>query len=503
MYETDVDPSYYGLTDTSLTLWDVRWQEFGDPRSDHDGGCWRYTFQLNSSALALVPTMDSVDWEETNDDGEPIYEVTGDHWTLADSSLHARGDRCEDIDLRTKLSVRGPDPEGGDGDGLNPQLDAIAISARRNPNLMRFVYGDNVRQHLRSLRNEDPAAYDEYTTSLGQAVTEQTVEPKWEDTTTTNYAEVARLRELVGKKAMPAIGMATTIGGWVNDFHVQSDGAGRILGNLSKILDLITVVKGLQELNDDPEFQFPHWQGFEVDQPDAALGPMTAVSLLMDIYVAPGETTHVRVETEHPADVRTHHGVGSSREDSTDYFPNVTGPETFAHPRWSVSIRAPVSGPSIGAATEQERYRQLFGSANIAWGDFEHDQGQPPKPGLALDATEPASTGEPVTCDGYGTTLSHADIGAYCWKVMYCPPTADPTDTESYERSASQDWLSMTERLALGKGYATLPNSDPTFEFTPETAGTYDVFLEVWERLDDGSYLNAVATESIEVSETA
>lgn len=365
----DPEPIYRGSTNTQLRLLDVNWEDSLTPNPDtaltDSDGCWRYTFLLNSRALAMYPKR--IESRPAADGGG--YVITSDQWTLA-----KRGADFQPVmgtcDIGSKFGVHSPDPSEHE-----QKADNVAISVRRSPNLLKvsnpfgesFENCENDDGNTRRDRGVCAATTDDFGNGLAKLALSFGGVPG------VSYANYRPLwdRIPIEKQDEPIVqSIAVMLATQFKDHaltdveyrNVDLDGLNSRLGNFTGFVgDMFTGMKALLELVDGaPQVETPYYRGFEVDKSPDGRGPVSSHMAMVDLYVTPNADTHVTVFSGHEQEENWERGDWADNQ-----YLNYTS--------WKVGLNPP-GAPTSGNSPSMGR---LFRSANPQASHFLGDEGRP------------------------------------------------------------------------------------------------------------------------------
>lgn len=449
---------WQGISDTTIRLVDVAYQPFGNPVDDADDpGCWRYTFSVGSVAMGVVPYPDAVEYDDDN-----RGTVTEDKWMLAHPDLpleYGHTDRIEDT-----IRVMGPEPN--DDVGVNPKLDAVAIAARRSPELFSVINGSAVVDSLVDEHGGDEAWFENLGEKFGDMAVSQGETVGSSSDTVENYALRAHHASAASKDLKTTFDLGRGFLGLLADEMNWTTLADDILGPVGAFFDMKKLGESIYELAfRDAADRAANWQGFEVSEETRATGPISGHQYVFDVYVAPDRRTFVTVESEHALQ-------GQYPTTDSGYI------ETLGNPTWTIEFDAPPEPEAEPSLTEAEK----FTSATVDQLDAPNRAPQHAWPAMNVQNSAGGPTidewpaDEELTIDAYDTAISDGPLLGHAWTVEMC--TAPPTTGCSVD----EGWV--TEHETGGR----------LLEYTPETYGTYRVTLTVTEY--SGSVYNPVGEET-------
>lgn len=456
------DVTWHGISDTTLRLVDVAYQPFGNPLEDADDpGCWRYTFSVGSVAAALMPFPGV-------EAGNPA-EVTKDQWMLADRRLHPT-EAGETTKVKDTIRVMGPEPDADEGE-VNPQLDAVAIAARRSPELFSIINGEAVVSALEEDYMGDDRDLEGYR-ELGWKFGDMTPNPYAHVGSSTdvieNYALKAQRANEVSKDLKTGFDLGRGFLGLLSEWQDWSR-VGKILGPVGAFFDLEKLGESIYELAfRDAADKAANWQGFEVTEEDRAAGPLSGHQYVFDVYVAPGERTAVTVQSVHELMEPANHQTDDS------------GPiGSLGDPEWTIEFDAPLAPEEATGLTDED----TFNSASVTTVDATNPTPQHAWPAInARSSVNPEvdewSKGNRLILDAYDTAVSDSRDVGYTWTVETC----NRQSSSRCSRDAS--WLEVHESAGRELWYR------------PSTPGNYRVTLTVTEFSDSSSDTDTVETET-------
>jgi hypothetical protein len=335
-------PEWAGQTSAGLSLLNVNWEDWGNPNPDHQNGqydgCWRYTFAVNSLALAIS----FVNMSGGGDSPYylPDHEYAGD----SDSQTH----------IGTELSVRGP-RSNGSGEPRDATQN-IAIAPRHDPQLFSVIDGQSMRESLMTSCELAPGRRGQLGTVAGVGEIsggrenlrngKQAVQRVRED----NEDAMAVTGIGISAASLAVAGLATVFTG--GTFLLV---AGASLAIASIVTSAIKLFGGR-----NVDWLAPN-RGFRVNVPARHEEPVAGYNVVFDAYVTPDSTTFLNIGSRHPV----------------ERSPNLNE-NAISDFEWKVNINAPPA-PDEADVTDMRKYR----SASLA-GDssFTFNSNQPPVLGI-------------------------------------------------------------------------------------------------------------------------
>lgn len=489
--EAGPDPLWHGQAVTQLRLVDAGWEEFGNPDTDDDAnGCYRYTFQLQSMAMELVPARFDL---EANDFA--VEEEYG-FIPLAEGLLGLESDLRENYfrqevnqawaEIGNEVTVQMPELPDDRGENWDGPQQHLALSARRDQDLFAAISG---RAIVETLRN-DADALESFKDSTAPLLD------------TLDEAAVANARQRVSNRKERQRDQKAMLDGTMSLVSLLAFGAviffsgpiAVVAGIVGTALAVAGLILGFASLFKPDQEPLPYYRGFELELPVGEDQAIAGHHVMFDAYVTPG------IEEPVTFDVTSKH----QRDDFIDVLSDVT---------WGIEI----DPPSAGASEEA-----VWGAASIdhasTWelsDEFEPvDPGVPgtrdvatkgPLPGLAMsfdgESGNTSIEGVPVmsfyddaTFDAYDSILHDSPIETYRWAIYRVGDYTARYELESTLSSVDfshSSWPPSFEDLTLvdtatGPTYEFTPNEEYGLRVDESRPGTYIAMLEV----DDGSLSN-------------
>lgn len=488
------DPTWHGQSVTRLTLIDADWESFGNPDTDdEDQGCYRYTFQLQSMAMALTPA--NIAYENPNyvvdeadgfvpharrlpsmsgpDEQVAYRQATPATWTRLGSDL-------------TVEMPELPEDRGEDWDGPQQHL---ALSARRDQDLFAAINGRGIVRNLQG----NPSELESFQSSTAELVDNidqlAVVNARQR---AANIEERQRDQKAILDATMSTAGLGLFVIGLVvsGPAAVIVGAAGAILTAVGILLGVVSLLKPADE---DP---LPYYRGFELNLEPGADQAVAGHHITFDAYVTPDIDEPVTFD------------VTSKHQQDDGALAQLSDVE------WGIEIDPPGRGASDAAVWEAA---SIDHASFWEYGDGFHKPAEPgdpgyrdvatkgPIPGLAMnfDGETGRTTIEDVpvmsffdsaTFDAYDTILHDSEIEEHRWAIYRVGDYAATDTLESTLSSADlshSSWPPEPEALTLvdagaGETFEFTPKLEHTLEVDDPQPGTYLVALEA----DDGSLSN-------------
>lgn len=398
---SQVEPYWVGQSSAGLSLLNVNWEDWGNPNPSDDGdgyeGCWRYTFAVNSLALAIRES-------ETTSGG--VYSTA--YLPDADSlGVERGGDSFTEIG--SELSVRGPDSEESE-EGQNEDRN-IAISPRHDPQLFSVIDGEAIWESFETACNDDPETMLQLGEAAGVGGRENVVNGR---------RAIQRVREdNQDAMAVTGVGLGTASLAVAGLATVFSGGTVLLVAGASLAIAGI-VAEAIKLLGDRSIDWLAPNRGFRVNVPTDEAEPAAGYSVVFDAYVTPNSQTHLTIGSEHP----------TVRVDNDE---EVSPQPSIADFEWQIDFDAPPA-PDEADVGERQKYR----SAWLASGStFHWNQNQPPIPGYN-NLTVPAAV------DNVSVPWSDA---SYSVDVYRLDDTVSLEATDPILHSSSVDSVAWTTEI--------------------------------------------------------
>lgn len=460
------------LTNTSLSLIDAGWEEFGNPAKTSEGessGCWRYTFRLSSFALALTPA--DTYWMATGEHtGEEALVINSKSEGYTPVSLDF--DETYRVNLSDFIRVEGPDLEDETEESRR-----VAISARRDRDLFGIANGRGIVNSLSDCANDGNCSGQGSSDDLKQSFRELVKRRRGSDTLNAARLQALALereqdRDAAVNLGLAILGIATVLTGGT---------AGAIAGGVLFAVDLALTI--IEFFMNEQEYTTPYYSGFEVETPMSSdrTDAVASHHVAFDVYATPGESTFFTVDSRHNYDLWYDDVVNNTLHLEQGRSGTACAPE------WKVSLEPP--------AVEDASDVEVYGNVRLSAENFERNESQPPQPAISFPNVTPpvdeqdawnVRTGTEIDVHAYESLLSRTrfisqDIS---WELQYYNE-CDLRPAECNNFGEEEGWMTKD----TGSGW--------NWSFTPDEGGQYRISVLV-----EGEAGSATVSETFEIAAT-